>query len=202
LALITVGAEARPKSKREPVAHDDQDIIEEIMAGNRHRYSVLVERHQKKLFTFMMRLCRCRHDAEDLTQEAFVRAFERLESFRMDGNFRNWLFAVGLNLYRDMARREAARFEKKALFADGREEISRTTVEDETMARDQSGRLAQALSRLPVRYREVLSLRYENDFSMKEIARITGISVSGAKMRVSRGLRKLKALYGSGQDNG
>lgn len=131
----------------------------------------------------------------DLTQETFVRAYQQLERFKLGRSFFSWLCAIGANLARDHLRRENRQqrcftevpdFDRLA--DPGCLNPAQCLQQRHTMAR-----LTQALEQLPFEYREAVILRYQKDLPFKEVARALSLTVSGAKMRVHRALRKLHA---------
>ena len=177
------------------MAQSDQQIIEQVLLGETQLYAVLVSKYQKKLFNFMLRLCLVKQDAEDLTQEAFIKAYEKIETFQQDRNFLNWLFAIASNLYRDSKRKNTKQAAQRDLYFYEQMNDSDDSVVDSMIKKDRFSKLIKALAKLPEDHREVLVLRYANELTMREISQIHMISVSGAKMRVSRGLEKLKKFF-------
>ena len=177
------------------MAQSDQQIIEQILLGETQLYAVLVSKYQKKLFNFMLRLCLVKQDAEDLTQEAFIKAYEKIETFQHERSFLNWLYAIALNLYKDSKRKNMSQAAKRELYFYEQTNDSGDTIVDSVVRQDRLTTLFKALAELPEEYREVLVLRYGNELTMREISQILMVSVSGAKMRVSRGLGKLKTVF-------
>jgi len=173
---------------------DDEKIVADVLEGNRNAFGILVRKYQKQVFTLMHRFANSPSEAADLTQEAFLRAYNRLETFQPGKKFFVWLYTLSLNLARDYGR-------KNKKYADTLSENIIDNAHRET--HDQERRLIQkgeamalnkALDRLPEDFREALLLRYREDLSMKDIARILNLSVSGAKMRIHRGLIQLREL--------
>lgn len=173
--------------------YDDGKIVIEVLEGNRNAFGILVRRYQKQVFTLMNRFADSPSEAADLTQEAFLRAYNKLETFHPGKKFFVWLYTLSLNLARDYSRKS-----KKA------EKIIENIDDGQGVTPDQERRLIQkgeimalleSLYRLPEDFREALILRYREDLSMKDIARILNLSVSGAKMRIHRGLIKLRELF-------
>ena len=175
---------------------DDSRTIREVLAGDVDAYGRIVERYQKPIYNLMVRMTRSEQIAMDLAQETFLKAYARLSRFKLGRSFFSWLYAIGVNLAKDHARR--AFRENRCFAADV--ELQHVADEDQPDAeqrlqqRQTMERLAAALDRLPMEYREALVLRYRYDCEMKEIAQALSLSVSGAKMRVHRGMRKLRVL--------
>jgi RNA polymerase sigma-70 factor (ECF subfamily) len=138
--------------------------------------------------------------ASDLSQDAFLKAYEKLGQYHPRKKFFSWLYTLSINLVRDHLRQH------RRLSGGMEYEVER--LSGYPGAKGASGTdfierhaLHQALSRLPIDYREALILRFKEGFSMKEIAQMLSISTSGAKMRVHRGVEQLRTLI-AGDQNG
>ena len=139
----------------------------------------------------------CRDIAADLAQETFLKAYENLEKFRLSESFFPWLYAIAANLARD-------RWRKERHAADHAEQVRQAmescpeklaAVEDHMTTLLDAHRLKQCMDQLPDDYREALMLRYHEGLPIRDIGTALGVSNSGAKMRIHRGLAKLKALF-------
>jgi RNA polymerase sigma-70 factor (ECF subfamily) len=135
--------------------------------------------------------------AADLTQETFIRAYQKLERFHPGKRFFPWLYSIGLNLARDSARKNTRDLKTGSTLDP--ESISGCNYpgdQHDSMCESlEFLRLEKALDELPVIYREALILRYHDECSMREIAAALNLSVSAAKMRVHRGLDMLREQY-------
>ena len=133
--------------------------------------------------------------AEDLMQEALLRAFRSLDTYRSEGKFRAWIFRIAVNLARDWIRRHPR--EPATGLDDGSEASAAMPTDtapgpEARLARsEQTRRVEAALVRLPAADREVLLLRYYGDLPFKEIARITGEPLGTVLARSHRALKKL-----------
>ena len=72
----------------------DENIIKEILSGNRTAFSILVERHKSMVFAVCIRIVKNQEDAEEIAQDVFVKAFQKLESFRGDSTFKTWIYRI------------------------------------------------------------------------------------------------------------
>lgn len=170
-------------------------VIQKVLSGDVDAYGFLVSKYQKSIYNLMYRQTRLKEEAADLTQETFLKAYERLERFRPEGRFFSWLYAIGSNLVRDWARKNRIATEKKDLVFTELARNDQAVESDELLdLKHNMEALLQALGSMPLEYREAIILRYREELSMKEIAEIFKLSVSGAKMRVHRGLEKLRKL--------
>ena len=176
---------------------DDQNIITKVLQGDVDAFGLLVKRYEEPLYNLMYRITKSTESAEDLTQETFIRAYEKLEKFKPGRKFFSWLYTIGLNIGRDFLRKTAS-FKTVSI-----EERGDVSSRDETYGEQDRildlldiRKVEKAIDKLPFKYREALILYYREEFSMKDIARAMEISVSGAKSRVNRGLNKLRKSLG------
>lgn len=174
---------------------EEQQVIAAVLGGDAEAYAVLINRYQQPIFNLTYRMTGSRADAADLAQDAFVKAYEQLYRFRKEKRFFPWLYTIALNRTRDFLRKDrtanTVAIENCDLYS-GSEGTAQE--EDKMCVQLDCQRLQGALERLPWEYREAVILRYHEELPMGEIATALSISVSGAKMRVHRGLRKLREI--------
>lgn len=176
----------------------DADLVREILAGDAEAYAVLVKRYQRPIFNLMLRMTYSDEDARDLTQDTFIRAYEKLEQFKASRSFFPWLYTIGMNLARDFQRK--AKVSRNAQEALIREQDPLPVSGGNPHGDVEAKKVGRLLEKLPEDYREALMLRFHEGLSMNELSDALGISVSGAKMRVSRGLAQLREWFGSKAD--
>ncbi len=175
--------------------NQDESVIQAVIDGDTKAFGVLIRKYQTPIYNLMLRTTGCMEDAADLTQETFLRAFRKIHTYTAGKSFFSWIYAIGLNLARDNMRKNRRRqalmnTEGSFLF---RPEGTATGSDSETENMERLS-LQQALMSLPLDYREALILRYRDGFDMKELAETLKLSVSGAKMRVHRGLQQLRTM--------
>jgi len=174
---------------------DDQQVIRAVMNGNVNAYSLLVQQYQKPIFNLMYRVTGSYEDAKDLAQETFIKAYEKLDHFRIGERFFPWLYTIGYNHARNFVQRG------KPLKQSGDDDVEKNSGldypsqhEERVLAQIDFLRIYQALGQLPADYREAVILHYHEGLSMEEIAAALELSISGAKMRVHRGIKKLREV--------
>lgn len=168
------------------VRHQDQDAADarRVLEGNPAAFAGIVQRWQDRLVNLAWRFCRDRTMAEDMAQDAFVRAFRALHTFRGESAFSTWLTAIALNVYRSALRDRRPR-------PVSLEPAAVRTAEPgpleglETLER--SSALRQMVLTLPPRYREPIVLYYFEEMNLAETARILGIPEGTLKARLHRG---------------
>lgn len=149
---------------------------------------LVYEQYSREIYLYLLSLCGNKATAEDLMQETFVKALLSLPDSH--SNARAWLYTVARNLFLDMARR--ARFESPGLEADGPD--SAAAPEELMIEKQENERLGAALSRLDVRKREVIALRYFSELSFEEIASVMGLKPENVRVLAHRAKKELKAL--------
>jgi RNA polymerase sigma-70 factor (ECF subfamily) len=180
--------------------NDEQSCIDRVLRGEVNAFGPLVERYQKPIFNLMYRMAGSSDKAADLTQETFIRAYQKLERFHPGRRFFPWLYSIGLNLARDSARKKTWDLERGLpLNPESLSGCNSPGDQHDRMCESlEFLRLEKALDELPVIYREALILRYHDEHSMRDIAAALNLSVSAAKMRVHRGLDMLREHYKGG----
>lgn len=171
---------------------NETQVIRKAQAGDAQAFSVLVENHQLFLYNLALRVTSHPQEAQDLAQEAFIRAWRGLSAFRGQSSFRTWLYRILVNLSYD-------RYPKL------KREMNHLSVEEETYDQPEETYLEQHLDHkelqlflhermkeLPETYRMVLLMRYQNDLSYKEIAGIMDIPMGTVKTIVFRAKAALK----------
>lgn len=177
--------------------HDDEaQLIEDILDGEAEAYAVLVRRYQGPIYALMTRMCKNIEDASDLTQETFVVAYEKMDRFKNGSRFFPWLYTIGLNIGRDYLRKRGRAEVSSCDLPDGFiENLSSESSTDEVINGIDSGLILNAMDALGIGTREALMLRYQQGMSIKDISGVLGISVSSVKMKISRGLDKLRVIF-------
>jgi RNA polymerase sigma-70 factor (ECF subfamily) len=173
---------------------DEGEIVGRVLGGDREAFSALVDAYKGPVFRLAFRMTGSIQDADDLTQEAFLRAFQSLGRFQAGERIFPWLYTISLNVIRNHLRKANAL----------QEEADRNGMPDATdprgdpaeaaIGRERGRRLQGYLLRLPVPVREALVLRFYQDMSFEDIASVTGDTLSSAKMKVYRGLEKIRLM--------
>jgi RNA polymerase sigma-70 factor (ECF subfamily) len=163
-------------------ARDDEADVERVLAGELGAFEHIVRRWQGPLVNLAFRFCHDRSRAEDMAQEAFLRAWRALGQWRKDAAFSTWLFALATNLYRSELRRIPANTVALEDIAEPRASATRG-VEDE----DRDLALKRAVLRLPPKYRDALIVFYFHSQDIPSAARSLGVPEGTLKARLSRG---------------
>jgi RNA polymerase sigma-70 factor (ECF subfamily) len=177
---------------------EEKRIIEAVLAGHVAQFGSLVERYQNSIYSFMLRLTNSPSDAEDLTQEVFIRAFEKLLTFKNDRRFFPWLYTIAVNRGRDHLRRKG--LSRKLFTAESENRQHQNPSADDCLKKPDCVMIVEeivdAMGKLPLSYQEPLLLYYREEFSVTEIAAALKISTAAVKTRLHRGREMLRRLMG------
>jgi RNA polymerase sigma-70 factor, ECF subfamily len=173
----------------------DAELIELARNGDRAAFGDLVERYQHVVFRAAIAALRSREDAEEVTQEAMVSAFQKLDSFRGDASFKTWLLTITWNRAMDRRRRAASWFRRFVIRdrEDGFELPSGQPSHEATLIAEETRReVRRLLGTLPAKYKEALLLSASGDHTFEEIGQLLRIPTGTAKWRAMEGRRILK----------
>lgn len=158
----------------------------------------LILLYQHRLFRYLLYLTRDRHFAEDIFQETWIRVLERGHQYDPKWKFETWLISIARNLAIDQMRRRNPESLTDFLADESGEQVrdipdaAATNALDHLTRREADSQVAVALQSMPPLYREVLVLRFHEELSLEEIARVLGTPLSTAKSRLCRGLDALQ----------
>jgi RNA polymerase sigma-70 factor (ECF subfamily) len=173
---------------------DEAKMIDAILAGDVRLFHDLVRPYERSVYVMALSMLKNEADAEDTAQEAFLKAFRNLGSFRADSKFSTWLVSITLNEARSRLRRSrAVKIESLDEPEDEQRHISPAVLTDwreipsEALERREVRQMLQdAVGTLPNIYREVFLLRDVEELSVNESAEALGISVASVKVRLHR----------------
>jgi RNA polymerase sigma-70 factor (ECF subfamily) len=185
------------------VTERDRAAVKAVKSGDINAFRVLVDRHKNTVYGTLLAMLGDADAAEELAQEAFVKAFAGMADFREESGFGTWVVQIAIHAARDHRRRlsrlrnhrvvsldalrEARRYELEP--ADGRRSADpRRLVE----GREETALVREALDELPPEYREVLVMKHFENWSYEQIAGVTGDTVGTLKVRACRARRMLR----------
>ena len=190
----------------------DQQLVERVQRGDKHAFDLLVIKYQRKLGRLLSRFIRDSGEVEDVTQEAFIKAYRALPGFRGDSAFYTWLYRIGINTAKNhlvaMGRRAPTSTEMDAEEAESLESGDQlrdlNTPENQMMSRQVGDTVNQTLQELPEELRTALTLREIEGLSYEEIATAMQCPVGTVRSRIFRAREavaaKLKPLLDTGKD--
>lgn len=173
---------------------DEQHIIQRILQGETALYEHFLRTYGQQVFTLVARIVSSREDAEELTQDVFLKAFNHLPSFKGNSSFSTWIYSIAYNTAVSSARKKS--FDTLALDDAQLANLSDTQV-DEALNDDreeQIARLERAVGRLDAEERAQIDLFYYKGKPLSEVALILGVTESNAKVKLHRIRKKIYVL--------
>jgi len=178
--------------------------IARLRKGDPDAITDLVGRYQHRLYRFLVRMVGEPATAEDLFQQTWIRLMEKIGSYDARRSFEAWLFAIARNLAIDHLRR------RRAISLDEQDESGQAPMDrltaggrdalEQLLDFERGALLAAAITELPAIHREVLTLRFEEEMKLEQIAEIAAIPLSTVKSRLHRALESLRIRIEKGRD--
>lgn len=182
-----------------PGVEQEAEIVKRVQGGDQESFGLLVERHERRVFSIIFHLVRRRDEVEDIAQEIFFKAFQAIRSYNFESSFATWLSRVAVNHCYDYLRRvrssrvhyfwevsEEARLQLEARAE--RMSGENLNPEEQSALKDLTGKL---LDRAPADDRVVLVLKELEELSVEEIAEILNLNVSTVKVRLHRARKRM-----------
>ena len=176
---------------------EESHIIKEILNGKTEQYEYFLDRYGQQVFVLVDRIVSCQEDAEELTQDVFLKAFQQLSSFKAESSFSTWIYRIATNLAISAVRKkrnDVLRLDD-SVFAN----LSDTQVDEalEDDSEEQMERLQQAMNQLEADERALITLYYLEEKPLAEVAFILGMTEGNAKVKLHRIRKKLYVLIKS-----
>ena len=182
--------------------YNDYDIIYEVLNGNINAFEILVKKYEKMIYNLALSKLGSHENAQDLTQECFLRAYRRLRSYnRVNAAFSTWIYILCRNLIYDFCKATKNRqyLEVSLYISNNGEEFTEIEITDisgepsEIIIRaERIQKIREAIDSLPENHRNIIIMRDINGLSYNKIAELLNINVGIVKTRISRARRKLK----------
>jgi len=174
-------------------ATDDKDIITRVLQGESQAYADLVNRYLFFVFTIASRYTNNREDAEEISQDVFVKAYRSLADFRHNSKFSTWLYTITANTCSTFLRKrklETHTLDDERVFRQA--DMYGAHDDDATIQRSRAAMLNKAIGLLSTDDATIITLFYKGEQSLEEIAQILGITPNNAKVKLHRARLKLK----------
>jgi RNA polymerase sigma-70 factor, ECF subfamily len=191
----------------------DQQLVERAQRGDKQAFDLLVVKYQRKLARLLSQFIRDATEVEDVTQEAFIKAYRALPSFRGDSAFYTWLYRIGINTAKNFLVAQGRRApttsngfdsEDAEGFEEGGHLREMNTPESELTSKQIAQTVNQTLEELPEELRTAITLREIEGLSYEEIAVIMNCPIGTVRSRIFRAreaiAEKLRPLLGTGKD--
>lgn len=177
-------------------AQSDEALVQQAKAGKYEAFEVLYERHRNLVYRFVYGMVQRRDDAEDITQDTFVKAYGNLANYRDEAKFTTWMLKIASNLCTDQARMSQRRTNLEQREAtSGLDWMTIGNTVDPVEDLEENRRavvLRKAIMALPEHHRQMIVMRDLEEREYIDIAEVLGCTVGGAKLRVLRARRALR----------
>lgn len=174
-------------------------IVLKVRKGDHNAFGELVELYKDRVFALTYRMLGNRQEAEDVAQEAFIRAYTNIDRYQIDRKFSTWLYRIATNLSIDRMRKKKPDYYLDAEVAgtEGLTMYSQISTEEplpeeEVVSLEAQEGIHQAILSLPAKYRSAITLKYIQELSLKEISEILDLPVGTVKTRIHRGREALR----------
>ena len=187
------------RSEAAPVERSDADAeaVSRVLDGDSAAFALLVRRHKRGIYVLCLRYLRSEEDAADLSQRVFLRAYEKLGTFRRQASCRTWIYRIAVNLclnaIRDRARRPTVPLEVHDAAVPASQEGHAELTRQRQLLRD-------AVDQLPPKQRSCVILRVYHDLAFAEVAEILQSSVGSVKVNYHHAMKRLKSLIPSDEE--
>ena len=171
---------------------DDSFYIEKVLHGDVSAYASIVAKHKNLVFSIALKILNNREDAEEIAQDAFLKAFRSLKTFERKSKFSTWLYRIAYNTAISKTRKkkmDAVEIDDHIMFNYSTDEISSNV--HQLQENEQLQLIERAMQRLPENDNLLMTLYYKSENSIDDISYITGLSVSNVKVRLHRIRKKL-----------
>ena len=178
-----------------------QSDAQRLRSGDIEAITGLMERYQHRLYRYLLRLVSQPNTAEDLFQQTWLRIIERIQNYDAHRSFEGWLFAVAHNLAIDYLRqRQPESLDEPHAAERMPSDMTRSSASDalETfLSKEKATLVLEAVAELPLSFREVIALRFEEEMKIEEIAGVLRLPVGTVKTRLHRALKALRRSLGT-----
>lgn len=164
--------------------------------GSQKACNWLIDKFYKQVYWYALGLTKDVDQAQDLTQETFIKVWKSIDNFRMKSSFKTWIFAILRNTFLEMKRKQRLEFveiDKERLIQNNG---FKQNCKDEVVSIVSDGVLYESVNVLPLIYREIITLHYFEDMKYKEISKVLAIPLGTVKSRIWKAMKLLREIIG------
>jgi RNA polymerase sigma-70 factor (ECF subfamily) len=173
----------------------DEALLKAVKNGDCESFNPLIERYKLPLYRVMYRMVLNRDDAEDLVEEAFIKAYRSIKRFDTDRPFYSWLRRIAVNNAINFLKKERRNLTEPLKFVEKKLSNGRNDPVAMTKQKMMKERINQAMAKLPKEFRIIISLKVEKDLSYDEIGRVLKIPKGTVMSRLARARQKLRHIF-------
>ena len=195
-SIFFVTMDIQWSSKNQMTTNNDNIIIENVIAGDTNAFAVLVDRYKDLVFTLALRMLKNKEEAEEVSQDAFIKVYKSLSKFKGDSKFSTWVYRVTYNTCLDRLKKNKR--QQSTVTIDEFTEHHVKTIDNalETMERNEKNEaIKRCLELLPSEDSFLMTLYYFEEQSLDEISKITGLTANNVKVKLYRSRKKLGSIF-------
>jgi RNA polymerase sigma-70 factor, ECF subfamily len=177
----------------------DMELVNLAIGGDERSFSHLIEKYYQFVYALSFKWCRIKEDAEEITQEVFMKLSRKLRTFNHDSSFRTWLYRITINTAKDYSRKNCTKRTFESAFADEQSNESESASSSESM---EVNRVYDALDKLPAKQKAAMMLVFAEGLSHKEAAEILDCSETTVSWRIHQGRKRLNKIFTGWCHNG
>ena len=174
---------------------NDQDLIAKVLDGDTNAFSVLVNRYKDLVFSLALKMLKNREEAEEISQDAFIKVYKSLHKFKGDSKFSTWIYKVVYNSCLDRLKQYKKNYALVPI-----DEFNENQVKtldnafDALVSQDRKNAIQACLNKLPSEDSFLLTLYYFEEQSLEEISKIVGLTANNVKVKLFRSRKKLATI--------
>ncbi|QTD37273.1 sigma-70 family RNA polymerase sigma factor [Polaribacter batillariae] len=177
------------------MTNNDQLIINKVLKGNTNAFSELIDTYKDLVFSLAIKMTKNREEAEEISQDTFVKAYKNLNKFKGDSKFSTWLYRITYHTCLDALKKNKKHTNSFELNEITLNQIQTTDNALQTLERKERAKtMNKCLLQLPAEERSILWLFYYKELSLKEIIEVTSLSEANIKVKLHRGRKKLLTI--------
>ncbi|MEQ6124711.1 sigma-70 family RNA polymerase sigma factor [Pseudotenacibaculum sp. MALMAid0570] len=175
--------------------NNDQHYINKVLGGDTNSFAFLVEKYKDMVFTLALKINKSREEAEEVSQDTFIKAFKSLKNFKGDSKFSTWVYKIAYNNCMDRIKKNSRRYHTDAIDEVVENRIRATEDTMQSIERKERAELMNdCLYELPEDERSIIWMFYYKELSLKEIIDVTSLSEANLKVKLHRARKKLLAI--------
>ncbi len=174
---------------------NDQTYINQILKGNTNAFAFLVEKYKTMVFTLALKMLKSREEAEEISQDTFIKAYKNLDKFKGDSKFSTWLYKIAYRTCLDSIKKNSKKYQTGTIDEITINKIKSTEgVLDSIERKERATIINKCMIELPEDERSVIWLFYFEELSLKEIIEITDLSEANVKVKLHRARKRLLTI--------
>ena len=173
----------------------DQLIIAKVLKGDTNAFASLVDNYKDMVFSLAYKMTKSREEAEEISQDTFIKAYKKLSDFKGDSKFSTWLYRIGYHTSLDAIKKNKNNRNTFGITEVSKNQIQSVETTLQGIERKERAKIIEdCLSKLPIEERTLIWMFYYDELSLKEITEVTNLSESNLKVKLHRARKKLLTI--------